>query len=100
MKFKRNIPSICYENMYSCVYFSTDWEVLRLVLQELPQVLQNKSLILTKQGNNEVDLLVDAVCGLVSDTAHFSFCCDFPSVQAMFLADNGQEPLPSGIVEH
>lgn len=49
-----------------------DWDVLQLVLQELPHVVQNKSLILGKHRNSEIDLLVDALCGMVRLTF---FCC-------------------------
>lgn len=43
-----------------------DWEVLSLVLREMTKGLQNKSLILSKNGNNELDLLVDVLCAMVS----------------------------------
>lgn len=48
-------------------YIFLDWEVLNLVLCEMTKVLQNKSLILSKQGNNELDILVDVLCAMVSN---------------------------------
>lgn len=38
-----------------------------MVLREMTKVLQNKSLILSKNGNNELDLLVDVLCAMVSN---------------------------------
>lgn len=36
------------------------------MLREMTKGLQNKSLILSKNGNNELDLLVDVLCAMVS----------------------------------
>lgn len=55
-----------FKIVITCLRMEKDWEVLQLLLQEIPKVLQNKSLVLTKEGNNEVDLLVDALCAMVS----------------------------------
>lgn len=41
--------------------------MLQLILQELPKVLQNKSLILSPHGNNDVDLLASALYDMVAD---------------------------------
>ncbi|CAL4122282.1 unnamed protein product, partial [Meganyctiphanes norvegica] len=43
-----------------------DWEVLRLILECVPQVLQNKALILSKDGN-DIDYLAAALYALISD---------------------------------
>nr|XP_023024148.1 tuberin [Leptinotarsa decemlineata] len=54
----------------SCLKFEKDWEVLSLVLKEMTKGLQNKSLILSKQGNNELDLLVDVLCAMITDKSY------------------------------
>lgn len=41
-----------------------DWRVINLLLQELPNILQNKSLMLSKNCN-DVGLLADALCSMV-----------------------------------
>lgn len=51
----------------TCLKCEKDWDVLRLVLQEMPKVLQNKPIILSKHGNNELDLLVDVLCAMILD---------------------------------
>ncbi|XP_049853714.1 tuberin isoform X1 [Schistocerca gregaria] len=43
-----------------------DWKVLQLILQEVPRVMKNKALILSRHGN-DVDMLAAAVCAIVSD---------------------------------
>ncbi|XP_076040511.1 TSC complex subunit tuberin isoform X2 [Oratosquilla oratoria] len=43
-----------------------DWEVLKLILEQVPQVLWNKALILSQNGN-DVDYFAAALCDLVSD---------------------------------
>ncbi|KAK4309742.1 hypothetical protein Pmani_018669 [Petrolisthes manimaculis] len=43
-----------------------DWEVLRLILEGVPQVLQNKALILSRHSN-DVDYVAAALCSLVTD---------------------------------
>lgn len=42
-----------------------DWRVISLLLQELPNVIQNKSLILNKYGG-DVGILADCLCSMVS----------------------------------
>ncbi|KAJ8945060.1 hypothetical protein NQ314_009327 [Rhamnusium bicolor] len=51
----------------SCLKLERDWDVLSLVLREMTKGLQNKSLILSKHGNNELDLLVDVLCAMITD---------------------------------
>uniref|UniRef100_A0A1Y1N0Q7 Rap-GAP domain-containing protein n=1 Tax=Photinus pyralis TaxID=7054 RepID=A0A1Y1N0Q7_PHOPY len=60
-----------FKLIITCLKQEKDWEVLQMVLQAIPVALQNKSLILTKQGNNEVDLLVDALCAMITDRTLF-----------------------------
>ncbi|XP_044760648.1 tuberin isoform X2 [Coccinella septempunctata] len=55
----------------SCLERERDWNVLRLVLQELPKVLKNKTLILSKHGNIQLDLLVDVLSPPILDK-HFT----------------------------
>ncbi|XP_066139931.1 tuberin isoform X2 [Euwallacea fornicatus] len=50
----------------TCLRSEKDWDVLNLVLTGISKGLQNKSLVLGK-GNNELDLLVGALCAMVSD---------------------------------
>ncbi|XP_059490501.1 tuberin isoform X2 [Neocloeon triangulifer] len=49
-----------------CLKKEKDWRVLTLVLSELPQVMQNKSLILSKHGN-DVEYLASALYSMVSE---------------------------------
>lgn len=49
----------------TCLTCEKDMEVLMFVLKRLPDVLQNKSLVLTRHGNNDVGLLIEAVCKLM-----------------------------------
>nr|CAD7441251.1 unnamed protein product [Timema bartmani] len=46
-----------------------DWKVLSLILQEVPQVMKNKALILSHHGN-EIDLLASALCAMVQFQIH------------------------------
>lgn len=41
-----------------------DWRILSLLLQELPNIMQNKSLILSKHGT-DIGLLADTLCSMV-----------------------------------
>ncbi|KAK7793760.1 hypothetical protein R5R35_000957 [Gryllus longicercus] len=50
----------------SCLKQEKDWKVLHLILHEVPYVMQNKALILSKHGN-DVDLLASALMAMVSD---------------------------------
>lgn len=43
-----------------------DWDVLHLLLREIPKVMQNKALVLSKHGAGEIDQLALALCSLVS----------------------------------
>ncbi|XP_069184781.1 tuberin [Procambarus clarkii] len=43
-----------------------DWEVLRMILERVPQVLLNKALILSRDGN-DIDYFAAALCSLVTD---------------------------------
>ncbi|XP_035706694.1 tuberin isoform X3 [Folsomia candida] len=43
-----------------------DWNVLELVLRSLPSVLENKALILSKNGN-DIDYLGNALCNMIMD---------------------------------
>nr|CAD7400169.1 unnamed protein product [Timema poppensis] len=50
----------------ACLRQERDWKVLSLILQEVPQVMKNKALILSHHSN-EIDLLASALCAMVSD---------------------------------
>ncbi|CAG9863119.1 unnamed protein product [Phyllotreta striolata] len=54
----------------TCLSMEKDWEVLHLVLVELTKGLQNKSLILSKHGNSDLDVLVDVLCSMVVDKTY------------------------------
>ncbi|XP_042230186.1 tuberin-like isoform X2 [Homarus americanus] len=43
-----------------------DWGVLRMILERVPQVLLNKALILSRDGN-DIDYFAAALCALVTD---------------------------------
>jgi len=45
--------------------FSVDWKVLYLILKELPQVMQNRALILSRHSN-DIDFFAAALCSMVS----------------------------------
>lgn len=49
-----------------CLKQEKDWNVLQLILQELPQVMKNKALIVSRHGN-DIDYLAAALCSMVSD---------------------------------
>jgi len=46
------------------VFNILEWRVLHLILQEVPQVMQNKALILSRHGN-DIDYLAAALCSMV-----------------------------------
>lgn len=50
----------------SCLTKEKDWEVLHLLLREIPKVMQNKALVLSKHGAAELDVLASALCAMVS----------------------------------
>lgn len=43
-----------------------DWEVLRMILERVPQVLQNKALILSRDAN-DIDYFAATLCALVTE---------------------------------
>lgn len=55
-----------FKTFITCLRYEKDWKVLGLVLTEMPKALQNKSIILSKQGNPDLYLLVDALCNMVN----------------------------------
>ncbi|XP_044253656.1 tuberin [Tribolium madens] len=42
-----------------------DWEVLKLVMEKLPKMLGNKAIILTKNGNPDLNNLVEVLCSML-----------------------------------
>lgn len=46
------------------VFNILEWRVLHLILHEVPQVMQNKALILSRHGN-DIDYLAAALCSMV-----------------------------------
>ncbi|XP_043279652.1 tuberin isoform X2 [Venturia canescens] len=50
----------------SCIKLEKDWKVLQLILKEMPQVMQNRALILSRHSN-DIDYLAAALCCMVSD---------------------------------
>jgi hypothetical protein len=46
------------------VFNILEWRILNLILQEVPQVMQNKALILSRHGN-DIDYLAAALCSMV-----------------------------------
>ncbi|KAG7209739.1 hypothetical protein KM043_011368 [Ampulex compressa] len=50
----------------SCIKQEKDWKVLQLVLKELPQVMQNRALVLSRHSN-DIDFFAAALCSMVSD---------------------------------
>ncbi|XP_015113598.1 tuberin [Diachasma alloeum] len=50
----------------SCIKQEKDWKVLQLILKEMPQVMQNRALILSRHSN-DIDYLAAALCSMVSD---------------------------------
>lgn len=49
----------------SCIRQEKDWKVLQMLLKELPQVMQNRTLILSRQS--DIHELTSALCSMVSD---------------------------------
>ncbi|CAH0564266.1 unnamed protein product [Brassicogethes aeneus] len=56
-----------FKAFVTCLRYDKDWNVLSLVLNEMPKALQNKCLILSRQGNSDIYLLVDVLCNMISD---------------------------------
>ncbi|KAK0095925.1 hypothetical protein PV326_007052 [Microctonus aethiopoides] len=50
----------------SCIKQDKDWKVLQLILKEMPQVIQNRALILPRHSN-DIDYLAAALCSMISD---------------------------------
>ncbi|XP_048507911.1 tuberin isoform X2 [Athalia rosae] len=50
----------------TCLKQEKDWRVLQLLLKEMPQVMQNRALILSRH-TNDIDCLAAALCSMVSD---------------------------------
>ncbi|EZA47091.1 Tuberin [Ooceraea biroi] len=48
----------------SCIKQEKDWKVLHLILKELPQVMQNRALILSRHSN-DIDFFAAALCSMV-----------------------------------
>jgi len=51
--------------MWHTYIFSVDWKVLYLILKELPQVMQNRALVLSRHSN-DIDFFAAALCSMVS----------------------------------
>ncbi|KAL1488930.1 hypothetical protein ABEB36_014716 [Hypothenemus hampei] len=56
-----------FKVIITCLQDEKDWEVLSLVLNGITKGLQNKSLVLGKGTNNQLDLLVNVLCSMVTD---------------------------------
>lgn len=50
---------------YSYICLFLDWKVLYLILKELPQVMQNRALVLSRHSN-DIDFFAAALCSMVS----------------------------------
>ncbi|KAM0730676.1 Tuberin [Formica fusca] len=53
------------KTIISCIKQEKDWKVLYLILKELPQVMQNRALVLSR--HNDIDFFAAALCSMVSD---------------------------------
>ncbi|XP_057659730.1 tuberin [Diorhabda carinulata] len=51
----------------TCLKLERDWEVLSLVLTEMTKCLQNKSLILSRNGNTELEPFVEVLCSMITE---------------------------------
>ncbi|XP_072397243.1 tuberin [Diabrotica undecimpunctata] len=51
----------------TCLKVEKDWEVLSLVIIEMTKALQNKALLISKNGNTELDLLVDVLTAMITE---------------------------------
>ncbi|CAG9838719.1 unnamed protein product [Diabrotica balteata] len=51
----------------TCLKVEKDWEVLSLVIIEMTKALQNKALLVSKNGNTELDLLVDVLTSMITE---------------------------------
>jgi len=57
-----HIRNICIRTY---IFFLTDWKVLYLILKELPQVMQNRALVLSRHSN-DIDFFAAALCSMVN----------------------------------
>ncbi|RZF45475.1 hypothetical protein LSTR_LSTR009346 [Laodelphax striatellus] len=49
-----------------CMKQELDWQVLSMILQETPQIIKNRALVLSRL-HGEVDMLAGALCAMVTD---------------------------------
>lgn len=49
----------------------SDWKVLQLILNQIPEVMKNKALILSRHAN-DIDLMAASLCSIVSFMVRFS----------------------------
>ncbi|XP_066593113.1 tuberin [Prorops nasuta] len=49
-----------------CIKQEKDWKILYLILKEMPQIMQNRALILSR-NSNDIDFFAAALCSMVSD---------------------------------
>lgn len=67
-----------------------DWLVLQHVLEVLPMLMQNRSLLMAAQAE-DVEKLCQRLCNLVSDTLHYlcnvvsTFLCITPTRTKVYL---------------
>lgn len=47
-------------------FLFADWKVLQLILKEMPSVMQNRALILSRHST-DIDYLATAICAMVMD---------------------------------
>lgn len=74
---KQGGPTVSYisltaacKQVICCLKKERDWKILELVLCQLPNVMENKALILSKNGN-DVDTLAAQLCHMVTDKNFF-----------------------------
>ncbi|ODM95090.1 Tuberin, partial [Orchesella cincta] len=74
---KSSAPSVSYisltaacKQVICCLKKERDWKILELVLLQLPHVMENKALILSKHGN-DVDVLATHLCNMVTDKSYY-----------------------------
>ena len=46
-------------------YLTLDWSILKMILEGIPKMLQNKALIVSRDSN-DIDYFADALTGVVS----------------------------------
>ncbi|XP_034935459.1 tuberin [Chelonus insularis] len=78
--------ALACKNIISCLKLEKDWKVLQFVLKEMPNIMQNRALILSKH-NNDIDYLTAVVCSMVTDN-HLRISESFFNIpQRMTLSD-------------